>query len=186
MLAVVLVGAVLTLHVHSGRQGTPASTQPPDPAAAPDMTVIAPTATAPMPPPRRRGADDPLPPIDEPDLRKLIEAYDPDELRMLAEVEKTTRQRPPPILRELVRKVRRECPPAEAEAFIREQVPGIPTKTIAYDWAMRRLHGVNHPPRPHHQGGGTAIIDDLHGSPTPHEEQVQRFGNGRNDRSPCR
>lgn len=98
---------------------------------------------------------------------------------MLAEVEKATHQRPPAILRELVRKVRRGCPPAEAETFIREQVPGIPAKTIAYDWAMRRLRGVNAPPRPHHQGGGATVIDGLHGIPTPSEEQAHRFGSGR-------
>ncbi len=120
----------------------------------------------------KKGPDDPLPPIGEHDLTKLIESYSPEELRMLSEVERSTKNVPPAILQDVVRMVRRKDQPKDVEVFIRDKVPGIEAKTIAYEWAMKQLLGDKYVPvRPPHQGGGNAIIEGIHGSPTTRDGQ---------------
>ena len=122
-------------------------------------------------PVQNREADAPMPPMDTINLQQLIAAYSTDELQMLAGVQKSTRAAPPVELQEVIRMVRRKDETAAIQEFIRQKVPGIPAKSAAYAWAMKKLHP-DHVPEtvPLFQGGNPPIVQSIEGTPVPADQ----------------
>lgn len=166
-LAVVIAGIVLTQC--AGRKASTGIADPTAPKTAvasqnkgEHQTTLA----------QNRGADAPMPPMDTTNLQQLIAAYSTDELQMLADVQKSTHAAPPVELQEVIRMVRRKDETAAIQEFIREKVPGIPAKTAAYSWAMKKIHPDQVPEvRPLFQGGNPSIIHGIEGSQLPPDPQ---------------
>jgi len=109
-----------------------------------------------------RSADASLPPMDEKNLAKLVASYSTSELQMLGSAQKAIKAVPPVQLQQVIRMVRRRDPDDRIAAYIRDNIPGIPAKSIAYEWAMHEIHGPDKSGNsPLLQGGGPVLVESI-------------------------